>query len=111
MRTWPMPASRRYSGAGSKTEFLLILKRVAVIWVEEDLTRPSYRSKMALNFSLRAGLMGDLSSRTLLRACGLACKVGDSFDFLVLRWAMTSWTMVKIVRTRRKPEARFCFDT
>ena len=92
-------------------EFLFILKRVAVICVDERLTRPSYLSKMALIFNLSAGLMGVSSLRTFMRAWGLACNEGDSFIFLDFFRARTSWIMVKMVRTSRKPEARLCLVT
>lgn len=58
--------------------------------------------------------MGFLSSRSFPSAAGLACRVGadtSEFGSFFLRPAVISMIMVKIVNTRRKPEARFCFDT
>lgn len=58
--------------------------------------------------------MSFLSSRIRRRACGLAWRVGVelvAMYFLRLELEWISWIIVKIVRMRRKPEARFCFET
>lgn len=63
---------------------------------------------MAFSFSFREGGMGVSSLRTFIRAWGLACSDGEAVIFLDFFRERTSWTMVKMVRTSRNPEARLC---
>lgn len=105
-------------GFGSKVLFRRMRQRVVVTICEESLTSVSYLSKMARMVPFRSSGMGRLSSRRRVRAVGEAWRMGIVLEVagrLMIRVEAkpprsTSWIMAKIVRMRRKPEARACLE-